>query len=90
VIAGGDERLVRALSALALEPLDGDPVPGYAEEVWSRLEEFRLRRRSEELRRRLQGMNPTTDPGYDELFRELIETDGRLRRLREGRGVPAV
>ena len=90
VIAGGDDRLVRALSALALEPLDGEAVPGYAEEVWSRLEEFRLRRRSEELRRRLQGMNPTTDAGYDELFRELIETDGRLRRLREARGVPAV
>lgn len=90
VVAGGDEGLVRALSALALEPLDGDPAPGYAEEVWSRLEEFRLRRRSDELRRRLQGMNPTTDPGYEELFRELIETDGRLRRLREGRGVPAV
>lgn len=89
-VAEGDERVVRSLSALALEPLDGEAVPGYAEEVWSRLEEFRLRRRSEELRRRLQGMNPTTDVGYDELFRELIETDGRLRRLREGRDVSTV
>ncbi len=88
-LTGGEEALARSLSALALEPLEGDPVPGYAEEVWERLEEFRLRRLSEELRRRLQRMNPTTDEGYDELFRELIETDGRLRRLREGWGVPA-
>ncbi len=88
-LIGGEEALARSLSALALEPLEGDPVPGYAEEVWERLEEFRLRRLSEELRRRLQRMNPTSDEGYDELFRELIETDGRLRRLREGWGVPA-
>lgn len=90
IAEGSDEGLVRALSALALEPLEGDPVPGYAEDVCERLEEFRLRRRGDELRRRLQRMNPTADAGYDDLFRELIEIDGRLRRLREGRGVPAV
>ncbi|HET7929390.1 MAG TPA: DNA primase, partial [Actinomycetota bacterium] len=31
---GGDEEDVQALTALALEPLDGDLLPGYAEEVW--------------------------------------------------------
>ncbi len=89
VTDGGDDRLVRSLSALALEPLDGEPTPEYAQEVWARLEEFRLKRRSDELRQRLQRMNPTTDPAYDDLFRRLIEADGELRRLREGRGVPA-
>ena len=39
---GGDEEVVEALTALALEPLDGDLLPGYAEEVWARLQEFLL------------------------------------------------
>ncbi len=84
-----DEKMVRALSALALEPLDGEASAGYAQDVWRRLQEFRLKRQSAELRQRLQKLNPTTDPAYDELFRRLIETDGELRRLREHGGVPA-
>ena len=28
-------------------------------------------------------LNPTTDAGYDELFRELVEVDGELRRSKE-------
>ena len=27
-------------------------------------------------------MNPTTDPGYDDLFMELVQVDGELRRIR--------
>jgi DNA primase len=84
----GDERAAAALSALALEPLDGDLVPGYADEVFARLQEFALKRRSAALRRELQKMNPTTDPRYDELFQRLIATDGELRRLRERGHVP--
>ena len=80
---GGDEEVVEALTALALEPLDGDPLPGYAEEVWARLQEFLLRRRSAALRQELQKMNPVTDPRYDEMFQRLIAADGELRRLRE-------
>jgi hypothetical protein len=57
--------------------------------VWARLQEFRLKRRSTELRRRLQKLNPTTDEEYDALFQELIAIDGDLRRLRERGGVPA-
>ena len=57
--------------------------PGYAEEVWVRLQEFLLRRRSAALRRELQKMNPVTDPRYDEMFQRLIAADGELRRLRE-------
>jgi hypothetical protein len=80
---GVDDEVVQALTALALEPLDGDPLPGYPEEVWARLQEFLLRRRSVALRQELQKMNPVTDPRYDELFQRLIAADGELRRLRE-------
>jgi DNA primase len=79
----GDDEVVQALTALALEPLDGDQLPGYPEEVWARLQEFLLRRRSIALRQELQKMNPVTDPRYDELFQRLIAADGELRRLRE-------
>jgi len=89
VAAASDDRVVTALSALALEPLDGDLVPGYADEVYARLREFALKRRSAAIRHELQQMNPTTDPRYDELFQRLIATDGELRRLRE-RGHVAV
>ena len=80
---GGEDEVVQALTALALEPLEGDPLPGYPEEVWARLQEFLLRRRSVALRQELQKMNPVTDPRYDELFQRLIAADGELRRLRE-------
>jgi hypothetical protein len=81
-----DERAVQSLSALALEPLDGEASAGYAEDVWARLQEFALKRESAALRLTLQKLNPTTDPRYDELFQQLIAMDGELRRLRE-RGV---
>ncbi len=89
VASAEDDKMVRALSALALEPLDGEATDEYAEEVWARLQEFLLKRRSAALRRQLQKLNPTTDPGYDELFGQLIAVDGDLRRLRERGGVPA-
>jgi DNA primase len=81
-----DERTVQSLSALALEPLDGEASAEYAEDVWARLQEFALKRESAALRQTLQKLNPTTDPRYDELFQQLIAMDGELRRLRE-RGV---
>ncbi|HEU4355709.1 MAG TPA: DNA primase [Actinomycetota bacterium] len=87
--SAGDDKLVASVSALALEPLDGEPTADYAEDVWARLQEFMLRRRSAQLRQRLQKLNPTTDAGYDALFQELIAADGELRRLRERGEVPA-
>ncbi len=86
---GTDDDVVQALTALALEPLDGDQLPGYPEEVWARLQEFLLRRRSAALRQELQKMNPMTDPRYDEMFQRLIAADGELRRLRDHGHVPA-
>jgi DNA primase len=84
LVGGADEKLAAAISALAVEPLDGDPTPEYARSVWGRLQEFLLRGRSDALRSRLQKLNPTTDDGYEELFRELVAVDGDLRRLRQG------
>lgn len=84
LVAGADERLAATIAQLAVEPLEGEPTMEYAERVWARLQEFLLKSRSEALRLRLQKLNPTTDPNYEELFRELVAVDGDLRRLREG------
>jgi len=82
-VAGGDGELAPAAAALAVEPLEGEPTANYADGVWSRLQEFVLKARSDELRMQLQRLNPTTDAGYDELFETLVSVDGQLRRLRE-------
>jgi hypothetical protein len=89
VARADDDATVRGLSALALEPLDGEPTADYAEEVWIRLQELLLKRRSATLRQQLQRLNPTSDGSYDELFQRLIATDGELRRLRHRGGVRA-
>jgi DNA primase len=84
-VAGGDDpKLAAAASALAVEPLEGDPTADYAAHVFARLQEFVLKSRSDELRIRLQKLNPQTDAGYDALFHELVAVDGELRRIREG------
>ena len=84
-LAGGaDERMAATVSSLAVEPLDGEPTADYAEHVWTRLQEFLLKGRSDALRLRLQKLNPTTEPEYDGLFNELVAIDGELRRLRHG------
>jgi hypothetical protein len=72
-----------AASALAVEPLEGDPTPEYAAHVFARMQEFVLKAKSDELRIRLQKKNPQTDAGYDELFHELVKVDGELRRIRD-------
>ncbi len=84
-LAGGsDEKMAAAVSALAVEPLDGEGTMKYATHVWARLHEFLLKGRSDSLRLRLQKLNPTTEREYDELFNELVSIDGELRRLRDG------
>jgi DNA primase len=83
IAAGDDEKLGALVSSLAVEPFDGSGDEAYAESVWSRLHETVLKARSDAMRLRLQKLNPTTDPGYDELFASLVEVDGELRRLRQ-------
>jgi DNA primase len=83
-IAGGeDAKLAAAVSSLAVEALDGGDDSEFAESVWTRLHEFWLKSKSDAIRMRLQKLNPTTDTGYDDLFRELVGVDGDLRRLRD-------
>ncbi|MBA3691399.1 MAG: DNA primase, partial [Actinobacteria bacterium] len=65
---GADERLAATVSGLVVEPLDGEPTLEYAEHVWTRLQEFLLKGRSDALRMRLQKLNPTTESDYDALF----------------------
>ena len=84
LVAGADERLAALMAQLTVEPLEGDPTEEYAEGVWARLQAFLLTSRSDALRMRLQKLNPTTEPDYDELFRELVAVDGELRRLKQG------
>jgi DNA primase len=84
-LAGGpDPKLGGAAAALTVEPIEGETNADYASAVWSRLQEFVLKGKSDALRVRLQKLNPTVDADYDELFRELVEVDGELRRLRDG------
>jgi DNA primase len=84
LVAGADERLGALIAQLAVEPLEGDPTEEYAEGVWARLQGFLLKSRSDAIRVRLQKLDPTSDPTYEELFRELVAVDGDLRRLRQG------
>ena len=84
-LAGADDPKVAATaSALAVEPLEGDPTLDYAAHVFARLQEFVLKAKSDDLRIRLQKKNPQTDTDYDELFHELVAVDGELRRIRQG------
>jgi DNA primase len=76
-----DDKAVAALSALAVEPTEGEPTAAYAERLWARLQQFALKRQSTAVRLQLQKLNPQTDPRYDELFQQLIAIDGELRRL---------
>jgi hypothetical protein len=83
-IAGGDDpKLAAAVSALAVEELEGEPSEDYAAHVFDRLQEFVLKAKSDELRITLQKKNPQTDADYDDLFQRLVTIDGELRRLRQ-------
>ena len=84
VLAGGDDpKIAAAVSAVAVEPLEGDPTDEYASHVFARLQDFVLKQKSDELRIRLQKLNPQIDAGYDELFHQLVAVDGELRRIRQ-------
>jgi DNA primase len=84
-LAGSDdEKLAAAASALAVEPLEGEPTSDYAAHVFARLQEFVLKAKSDDLRIKLQKLNPQVDASYDELFHQLVAVDGDLRRIRQG------
>src|SRR5919106_2142171 len=85
-----EEGLGRLLAELSVEPVRGEPTAAYAERVVSRLEELSLKRRIDTLKKRLERLNPVTDPQtYDSLFEEYISLEGERRkvRARAGEGV---
>ena len=83
IVAGPDPALAGQVASLVVEPLEGDHTAEYADGVLARLNEFLLKSRSDQMRMRLQKLNPTVDPGWDDLFRQLAEVDGELRRIRQ-------
>jgi len=83
IVGGPDPQLAGKVASLVVEPLEGDHTPEYADGVMTRLQEFLLKSRSDRLRLELQRLNPTVDPRWEELFRDLAEVDGELRRIRQ-------
>jgi DNA primase len=81
---GEDPKLAAQVAALATEPIDLAATPDNARLVWWRLEEFRLKRAIDALRRELQKVNPVTDAErYDAMFADLARLTGAWRRARE-------
>jgi DNA primase len=76
----------RFLRGLAVEAFAAEENRGYAEQVFRRLEEFRLTRIIDQLKGTLQRMNPVERPHeYTQVFEELIALEARRRALREPR-----
>lgn len=79
-----DPKVAGLLAALATEPLDVTPTVDNAEQVLARLEEFRIKRLIDALRRELQKVNPIVEAErYDRMFGELARLTGAWRRARE-------
>jgi DNA primase len=77
------------IAELTLEPLKGEPTAAYAERLFARLEELRLRRQVDTMKKRLEALNPVKEPAtFDELFKRLADVTGRWRdaRTRAGEG----
>ncbi|HZD00101.1 MAG TPA: DNA primase [Actinomycetes bacterium] len=84
VAANEGER--RFLRGLAVEAFAAEENRAYADEVFRRLEEFRLTRVIDQLKGTLQRMNPVERPDeYTRFFEELIALEARRRALREPR-----
>jgi DNA primase len=85
----GDRGQAELIAELTVEPLKGEPTTDYAERVFARLEELRLRREVDTMRKRLEALNPVKDPDtFDALFAQLAEVTSRWRdaRTRAGEG----
>jgi DNA primase len=79
-----DPKVAGLLAALATEPLDVTPTVDNAQRVLARLEEFRIKRLIDALRREMQKVNPIDEAErYDRMFGELARLTGAWRRARE-------
>jgi DNA primase len=77
------------IAELTLEPLKGEPTADYAERLFARLEELRLRREVDTMKKRLEALNPVKEPDtFDDLFKQLADVTGQWRdaRARAGEG----
>ncbi len=84
--AAANESERRFLRGLAVEAFAAEENQAYADEVFRRLEEFRLTRVIDQLKGTLQRMNPVERPDeYTRFFEELIALEARRRALREPR-----
>jgi DNA primase len=80
------DQLSKLVVALAVEPAEtvGEVTQDYTDRVFQRLEEFALRRQAEEIRKRLERLNPLTAPDeHRALFEEFAKVEGARRRIRE-------
>src|SRR6266516_3141862 len=84
--AAANEVERRFLRGLAIEAFAAEENRAYADEVFRRLEEFRLNRVIDQLKGTLQRMNPVERPDeYTRSFEALIALEARRRALREPR-----
>jgi len=90
------EQVAKVLAALAVERVESadGATSDYAERVFLRLEELSLKRKADEIRRRLERLNPIkAGAEYDQLYERFVRLEGQRRRVREaaedlGHGLP--
>ena len=78
------EQVGKLLAALAVEPITtvGDVTSEYVDQVLLRLEEFALKRQAEDIRKRLERLNPLkASEEYDALYEQFVRLEGTRRRL---------
>jgi DNA primase len=86
------EQIGKLVAAIAVEPLTtvGDVTTDYVDQVFLRLDEFALKRQAENIRKRLEQLNPLkASDEYDALYEQFVRLEGARRRLRAtGDGSP--
>jgi DNA primase len=88
------EQIGKLVAAIAVEPLTtvGDVTTDYVDQVFLRLDEFALKRQAENIRKRLERLNPLkASDEYDALYEQFVRLEGARRRLRaagDGTAVP--
>lgn len=80
-----DEDARRAYTQLSVEEVAGEITQRLVDEIFGRLKGMVVSRQVDELKARLQQINPVEDPdGHNALFGELIELERVKRSLSEG------
>jgi DNA primase len=79
------EQIGKLIAALAVEPLTivGEVTHEYVDQIFLRVEEFALKRQSEDIRKRLERLNPLkASDDYDALYEQFVRLEGARRKLR--------